>query len=267
MIFVHGKFQMKSHNDMQTSLLRLVIVFVLLGNPSLASAISKGNVRKSLGQSAKTLFSKGFSESNAGHYEDAIPYFVKSLELEPDMSAAWTQLGFIYEITGDGYGALSSYGRAFSQNPDDRYAQDRLVKLGGRMGRRDGMDDAYKNGLDSPRALSTLLVLSGSIIGLVLKPKDSERRTSVLASNIGGILAGTIVYWAYSRKRPDYQLTKAQKVLGIQYKNTYVDSYNKVLDKEQKSAVMFGGLVTLALVNGIVISGVSLLDLNMGPWF
>ena len=88
-------------------------------------------VAKSPGK-ARPHYNLGVALLRDGQVEEAGESFRAAVSLDPDDDYNWAALGYLSELEGDRAGARAHYGRAVGMNPDNRYAQEGLKRVGER---------------------------------------------------------------------------------------------------------------------------------------
>ena len=88
-------------------------------------------VAKSPGK-ARPRYNLGVALLRDGRLEEAGESFRAAVSLDPDDDYNWAALGYLSELEGDRAGARAHYGRAVGMNPDNRYAQEGLKRVGER---------------------------------------------------------------------------------------------------------------------------------------
>lgn len=68
---------------------------------------------------AQGWFEKGFFAQSTGEYEEALGYFEKAIEADPDFKDAWIAKGNVFTYTERYDEALKAYERAIEVDPDD----------------------------------------------------------------------------------------------------------------------------------------------------
>lgn len=115
------------------------ILTVLLIPPTLARnriwnddlLLWRDAVAKSPGK-ARPHYNLGVALLRDGQVEEAGESFRSAVSLDPDDDYNWAALGYLAELEGDRDAARAHYGRAVGMNPDNRYAQDGLERVGER---------------------------------------------------------------------------------------------------------------------------------------
>lgn len=80
-------------------------------NESNNSAVTKAT--------AKELVEIGADRLKAGDTEDALKYFSRAIQINPNYSPAYFYRGYLYDVIGEFDLAISSYSAAISKNPND----------------------------------------------------------------------------------------------------------------------------------------------------
>lgn len=88
-------------------------------------------VAKSPGK-ARPHYNLGVALLRDGQVEKAGESFRAAVSLDPDDDYNWAALGYLAELEGDRDAARAHYGRAVRMNPDNRYAQEGLERVGER---------------------------------------------------------------------------------------------------------------------------------------
>ena len=86
-------------------------------------------VAKSPGK-ARPHYNLGVALLRDGQSGKAGESFRAAVSLDPDDDYNWAALGYLAELEGDLAGARAHYGRAVGMNPDNRYAQQGLERVG-----------------------------------------------------------------------------------------------------------------------------------------
>ncbi len=93
----------------------LIFVMLLFAAVGRADPNAQGMEEKS--RMAEELYSRGYMVSLLGHYEQAIRYFEKSLEIQPT-AEAYTYMGWTYSHMGDYQRAITEAEEAIRIDPD-----------------------------------------------------------------------------------------------------------------------------------------------------
>lgn len=107
-------------------------------------------VAKSPGK-ARPHYNLGVALLRDGQVEKAGESFRAAVSLDPDDDYNWAALGYLSELEGDLAGARAHYARAVGMNPDNRYAQEGLKRVGERGPARPAVaPPAPESGSDQP---------------------------------------------------------------------------------------------------------------------
>lgn len=71
---------------------------------------------------------RGFNLARFGQYNEAINYFLKAIELNPN-SGAWKSLGYVYDANGQYKEAKECFQKAVELDPNDFESRNMLDKL------------------------------------------------------------------------------------------------------------------------------------------
>ena len=96
---------------------------------------------------ARPHYNLGVALLRDGHVGEAGERFRAAAALDPDDDYCWAALGYLSEVEGDRAGARAHYGRAVRMNPDNRYAQEGLKRVGERG---PNLLPAPESGFDQP---------------------------------------------------------------------------------------------------------------------
>jgi len=92
---------------------------------------------------AAELCKKGFHYSINGEYNEALHYYKKATEEDPDDARAWFGLGYCYAGLDKPADAISAYKEAINTNPQDAPAYHNLANYYDKIGRHDDAIDTY----------------------------------------------------------------------------------------------------------------------------
>jgi tetratricopeptide (TPR) repeat protein len=93
---------------------------------------------------AAELCKKGFHYSISGEYNEALYYYKKATEEDPDDAKAWFGLGYCYAGLDKPADAISAYKQAIKTNPQDAPAYHNLANYYNKIGRHDDAIDTYR---------------------------------------------------------------------------------------------------------------------------
>lgn len=93
---------------------------------------------------AAELCKKGFHYSISGEYNEALHYYKKATEEDPDNAKAWFGLGYCYAGLDKPADAISAYEQAIKTNPLDVPAYQNLANYYNKIGRHDDAIDTYR---------------------------------------------------------------------------------------------------------------------------
>lgn len=87
----------------------------------------------------------GVALSEAGRYEEAIPYFVKAIQLDRQYSDPWSNKAVVHSVKGDDDSAIRSLQEAIRLNPEYAEAQNNLGSLLIKKGEFAAAEGSLKN--------------------------------------------------------------------------------------------------------------------------
>ena len=93
---------------------------------------------------AAELCKKGFHYSISGEYNEALHYYKKATEEDPNDPRAWFGLGYCYAGLDKPTDAISAYKQAIKTNPEDAPAHHNLANYYNKIGRHDDAIDTYR---------------------------------------------------------------------------------------------------------------------------
>jgi len=95
----------------KNQIIRSVILFLLIASLASCAGIQA--------RQAQSEFDAGLSLFNRGHYDEAIPYFEKATEIDPDFGKAYLYLGRSYLNLGRWSEAVPPLRTAYRLNPGE----------------------------------------------------------------------------------------------------------------------------------------------------
>jgi tetratricopeptide (TPR) repeat protein len=93
---------------------------------------------------AAELCKKGFHYSIGGEYNEALRYYQKATEKDPNSSRAWFGLGYCYAGLDKPADAISAYKQAIKTNPHDAPSHHNLANYYNQIGRNDDAINTYR---------------------------------------------------------------------------------------------------------------------------
>ena len=95
-------------------------------------------------QIAAELCKKGFHYSIGGEYNQALHYYKKATEKDPNSTRAWFGLGYCYAGLDKTADAISAYKEAIKTNPHDAPSYQNLANYYNQIGRHDDAINTYR---------------------------------------------------------------------------------------------------------------------------
>lgn len=90
----------------------------------------------------------GAVEQQAGNPKQAIEYFEKSVQINPQLAQTWTALGLLLQNQGDTYRAISCFTRAIHEEPEDARAHNYLAIAAKGLGWTDAAEAELQRALE-----------------------------------------------------------------------------------------------------------------------
>jgi hypothetical protein len=173
----------------------LLIAFIILGMWAPAFADSSEDARKHLVRGMAAIE----SAKNAEELSDAVDEFKKATELDPNMAAAWYNLGSVQSKTGQYKDAIASYERYLTLAPqadDARKIKDEIIKLEFRLEQTEKVKSRAGTWVAEDGTMYRL-VLDGNRMTFSTQdywPTDAEATSSYMGGNLPKNKPTTVKY-------------------------------------------------------------------------
>ena len=98
--------------------------------------------------SAEDWFQKGMNAAEIGEYDNAILYYQKSIEIDPDLATAFGNMGLAYSDKGNYNKAIECYQKVIKIDPDDAKAYVNMGNAYGYKGNYDKAIECYQKAIE-----------------------------------------------------------------------------------------------------------------------